>query len=121
MTYRRTAKGLRSEKERGGGGKTSLNSRWQDVCSMLGDDGETPSFDAFVRNDDDLEVCEELSLDDIAAAHQPADGMEVKNAESDDDADSDDAPCPVTSEESLASLSTVTRFFRTFGYTVSCL
>ncbi|KAG8258923.1 N6-adenosine-methyltransferase subunit mettl14 [Homalodisca vitripennis] len=124
MTYRRAArisppKGCdrrRSVRERGteGGGKTSLNSRWQDVCSMpgaVGDDGEPPSFDAFVRNDDDLEVCEELSLDDIAAVHQPADGMEVENTESDDDADSEDAPCPVTSEESLAILSTVTRFF----------
>ncbi|KAG8305218.1 hypothetical protein J6590_074410 [Homalodisca vitripennis] len=64
------AKGLRSEKERGEAGR---GGRGQDVCSMLGavgDDGETPSFDAFVRNDDDLEVCKELSLEDIAAAHR---------------------------------------------------
>ncbi|KAG8243277.1 hypothetical protein J6590_048420 [Homalodisca vitripennis] len=119
MTYRRAArislpKGCNRRRSR------ARREGARHVCSVLGEDGETPSFDAFVRNDD-LEVCKELSLNDIAAAHQPADGMEVENTESDDDADNEDAPCPVTSEESLASLSTVTRFFRAFGYNVSRL
>ncbi|KAG8251300.1 hypothetical protein J6590_082309 [Homalodisca vitripennis] len=52
LTHDLAAKGLRSEKERGGAWR---GGRWQNVCSMLGgvgDDGETPSFDAAASGGD---------------------------------------------------------------------
>ncbi|KAG8299154.1 hypothetical protein J6590_107954, partial [Homalodisca vitripennis] len=116
MRYRRAArisppKGCdrrRSVGERGaeGGVKTSLNSSWQDVCRMLGavgDDGETQSFDDFVRNDDDLEVCEELGRryhrrTPACRRHGSGEHRERRWRRK--------RGCPVTSKERLASLST---------------
>lgn len=75
----------------------------------VGENGEIPRFDAFVTRDDGLEVCGELTLEQIAEAHagEGDGGVDVD----DDDEDDDAVPPPlVTATEAFECLQTVRRY-----------
>lgn len=88
-----------------------LHSRWPDLCAQfqaVGEDGQVPSFEAFVTHDDGLEVSGQLSIAELADQYRVRDNEPMEEA-SDDDAEGEN-PRHVSGAEALEAVETLRHY-----------